>query len=266
LPTTSESNGAGPHTENLAVSCDGVGKSYGLGEELSLQHTLKSIIRHGYNLERFWALTDVSFEVGRGEMFGIVGSNGSGKSTLTQLISGIAIQDTGQIKVWGRLVPLLEVGAGFHPELTGRENVALFGTILGLSSSAIQKEVARIAEFAGVERHLDTPIKRYSSGMQARLSFATAVCFPADTYVLDEVLSVVDESFRDQCVSELNRLNAAGRTVIFMSHDLDLVRDVCSTGMWLDRGRIRMQGAISEVASAYTERSGEPVDTGAELG
>jgi ABC-type polysaccharide/polyol phosphate transport system ATPase subunit len=119
LPTTSETNGAGPGSDALAVRCEGVGKSYGLGEELSLQHTLKSIVRREYNLERFWALKDVSFEVKRGEMFGIVGSNGSGKSTLTQLISGIAMQDTGKIQVWGRIVPLLEVGAGFHPELTG---------------------------------------------------------------------------------------------------------------------------------------------------
>jgi lipopolysaccharide transport system ATP-binding protein len=157
-------------------------------------------------------------------------------------------------------VPLLEVGAGFHPELTGRENVALFGTILGLRSAAIQKEVGRIAEFAGVERHMDTPLKRYSSGMQARLSFATAVCFPADTYVLDEVLAVVDDSFRDQCVSELTKLNAEGRTVIFMSHDLDLVKDVCSTGIWLDRGTIRMRGGIHEVSSAYTDDPAEAAD------
>jgi homopolymeric O-antigen transport system ATP-binding protein len=255
LPTTSETNGADPSAENLAVRCDGVGKSYGLGEELSLQHTLKSIVRREYNLERFWALEDVSFEVKRGEMFGIVGSNGSGKSTLTQLISGIAMQDKGKIEVWGRIVPLLEVGAGFHPELTGRENVLLYGTILGLSNAAILKEMDRIAAFAGVERHLDTPLKRYSSGMQARLSFSTAVCFPADTYVFDEVLSVVDDSFRDQCTEELVRLNREGRTIVFMSHNLDMVRSVCSTGMWLDRGKIRMRAGIDEVATAY---AGQP--------
>jgi ABC-type polysaccharide/polyol phosphate transport system ATPase subunit len=253
LPTTSETNGADPSTTHLAVRCHGVGKSYGLGEELSLQHTLSSILRRGFELERFWALQDVSFEVERGEMFGIVGSNGSGKSTLTQLISGIAMPDSGKIEVWGRLVPLLEVGAGFHPELTGRENIVLFGTILGLRSAAIQGEIARIAEFAGIERHLDTPLKRYSSGMQARLSFATAVCFPADTYVLDEVLSVVDDSFREQCARELDKLNRAGRTVIFMSHDLDLVKSVCTTGMWLDKGKMQIQGKIEDVAAAYTQ-------------
>jgi lipopolysaccharide transport system ATP-binding protein len=262
LPTTSETNGADPSATHLAVRCQGVGKSYGLGEELSLQHTLASILRRGFELERFWALQDVSFEVDRGEMFGIVGSNGSGKSTLTQLISGIAMPDSGKIEVWGRLVPLLEVGAGFHPELTGRENIVLFGTILGLNRSAIQQEIARIAEFAGIERHLDTPLKRYSSGMQARLSFSTAVCFPANTYVLDEVLSVVDDSFRDQCSAELAKLNGQGRTLIFMSHDLDLVQSVCTTGMWLDRGHIRSQGKIEDVASEYARSGAAAIDTG----
>ena len=246
----SKSNGGEPGTD-LAVRCEGVGKSYGLGEELSLQHTLGAMVRRGDQRDRFWALSEVSFEVPRGEFFGIVGSNGSGKSTLTQLISGIAMQDAGRIEVWGRLIPLLEIGAGFHPELTGRENVALLGTILGLGSGAVRAEMDRISEFAGVERHLDTPIKRYSIGMQARLSFATAVCFPADTYVFDEVLSVVDDSFRDQCAEELVRLNREGRTIIFMSHDLDLVRSVCATGMWLDRGRVRLRGEINDVAAAY---------------
>src|SRR3954452_25501562 len=180
-PTMSESNGARARSQGLALRCHSVGKQYGLGQELSLQHTLSTILRRKGGYERFWALSDIGFEVSRGEFFGIVGANGSGKSTLTQLISGIAMPDTGKIEVWGRLVPLLEVGAGFHPELTGRENVVLFGTILGLRQAAIQTEIARIAEFAGVERHHDTPIKRSSSGMQARLSFATAICFPADT-------------------------------------------------------------------------------------
>ena len=248
----SERNGGEP-SKNLAVRCDGVGKSYGLGEELSLQHTLSTLVRRQEEQDRFWALSDVSFEVDRGEAFGIVGTNGSGKSTLTQVISGIAMQDAGKVEVWGRLIPLLEVGAGFHPELTGRENVELLGTILGLSAGAIRAEMDRITDFAGVRRHIDTPLKRYSSGMQARLSFATAVCFPADIYVFDEVLSVVDDSFREQCMQELGRLNEEGRTIIFMSHDLELVKSVCSTGMWLDRGVVRLRGGIDEVAAAYAE-------------
>jgi lipopolysaccharide transport system ATP-binding protein len=250
----SDSNGG--QRSDLAVRCEGVGKSYGLGEELSLQHTLGTLVRRDHQRERFWALTDVSFEVRRGEFFGIVGANGSGKSTLTQLIAGIAVQDTGRIEVWGRLIPLLEVGAGFHPELTGRENVLLLGTILGLSAKTIQAEMDRIAEFAGIRRHLDTALKRYSSGMQARLSFATAVCFDADIYVFDEILAVVDDSFREQCSAELARLNREGRTIIFMSHDLNLVTSVCSTGMWLDRGRIQVRGNIENVAAAYSESAG----------
>jgi ABC-type polysaccharide/polyol phosphate transport system ATPase subunit len=248
----SETNGGVPR-EDLALRCEGVGKSYGLGEELSLQHTIGSIVRRGQERDRFWALSDVSFEVERGEFFGIVGANGSGKSTLTQLISGIAMQDTGKIEVWGRLIPLLEIGAGFHPELTGRENIALLGTILGLGGKAVLAEMDRIADFADIRSHLDTPIKRYSSGMQARLSFATAICFQADTYVFDEVLSVVDDSFRDQCAELLRQLNREGRTIIFMSHDLELVRSICSTGMWLDRGHVRLRGGIDEVAAAYAD-------------
>jgi homopolymeric O-antigen transport system ATP-binding protein len=253
----SEARGANGGAEEIAVRCDGVAKSYALGEDLSLQNTLNAIIRRGDGVERYWALKDVTFEVARGEFLGIVGANGSGKSTLTQLIAGIAAQDKGRIEVHGRLVPLLEIGAGFHPELTGRENIALFGTILGLSGDTIRAEMERISDFAGITRHMDTPLKRYSSGMQARLSFATAVCFPADTYVLDEVLAVVDDSFRDQCTEELRKLNAAGRTIIFMSHDLDLIRETCSSGLWLDQGVIRERGEIEEVAAAYSSISEE---------
>src|SRR3954447_17888380 len=162
----SEGNGATPRTD-LAVRCEGVAKSYGLGEELSLQHTLSTLVRREHQRDRFWALSEVSFEVHRGEAFGIVGANGSGKSTLTQVVSGIAMQDAGRIEVWGRLIPLLEVGAGFHPELTGRENVALLGTILGLNRKAIRDEMEAITDFAGIHRYMDTPLKRYSSGMAA---------------------------------------------------------------------------------------------------
>ncbi len=256
MPTTSDLNGGETRTD-LAVRCQGVGKSYGLGEELSLQHTLSTLVRRDYDRDRFWALTDVSFEVKRGEFFGIVGANGSGKSTLTQLVAGIAMQDAGKIEVWGRLIPLLEVGAGFHPELTGRENVELLGTILGLERKAIRDQMEAITDFAGIHRYMDTPLKRYSSGMAARLSFATATCFPADTYVFDEVLAVVDDSFRDQCAKALKRLNDEGRTIIFMSHDLDLVQSVCRTGMWLDHGEIQMRGAIGDVAAKYTAVTAE---------
>jgi ABC-type polysaccharide/polyol phosphate transport system ATPase subunit len=253
----SEANGAGALPDNLSIRCSGLGKQYTLGWELSLQHTLNTLVRRGGDLEKFWALSDVSFEVPRGGFFGIVGANGSGKSTLSQLVAGISVPDTGKIEVRGRVLPLLELGAGFNGDLTGRENVALLGAILGLPPSEVRAEMDRIAEFAGpqVQRHLDSPLKRYSSGMGARLGFATAVCFPADIYIFDEVLSVVDDSFRARCAEELIRVNRRGGTVLFMSHDLNLVRSLCSVGMWLERGRVRYTGPMDAVAEAYSASS-----------
>jgi ABC-type polysaccharide/polyol phosphate transport system ATPase subunit len=250
------SSDAGPGGQSLAIECIGITKSYRLGQELSLQRSLARVARPWRRtpLERFRALDDVTFSVPRGAFFGIVGPNGSGKSTLTQVISGITVPSGGEARVWGRVLPLLEVGAGFHDELTGRENIYLLGAILGLSADQIGASVDRIVDFAGVHRHLDTAMKRYSSGMKARLSFATAICFPADIYVFDEVLAVVDDDFRAQCNAELSTLNATGRTILFMSHDLDLVVDMCSTGMWIEQGHVRYLGAIEDVAAAY--RSG----------
>jgi homopolymeric O-antigen transport system ATP-binding protein len=241
-----------PTSSELALACRHVTKTYRLGETLSLQRSLSGLVPgHGSEDDGFQALDDVCFEVARGEFFGIVGANGSGKSTLTQTISGITVPTSGEVHIWGRVLPLLEVGAGFHDELTGRENVFLLGAILGLAASEVRGAMQAIVDFAGVHRHVDTPLKRYSSGMKARLSFATAICFPAEIYVFDEVLAVVDEDFRNQCVTELTRLNAVGRTIIFMSHDLALVTEVCRSGMWLDRGRVRLVGSMQEVAWAY---------------
>src|SRR4051794_6010919 len=240
--------------EPLAVKCEDLFKNYTLGEYLSLQRSLGMLVRAQRSvLPQLSALRGVSFEVPRGSYFGIVGSNGSGKSTLTQVMSGIAVPTSGEVRVWGRVLPLLEVGAGFHEELTGRENVSLLGAILGLTRQQVAESLPRIIDFAGVEAHLDTPLKRYSSGMRARLSFATAICFPAETYVFDEVLAVVDDEFRNACVAQLQALNATGKTIIFMSHDLDLVRSSCRTGMWLEQGVVQVVGNMDEVASAYSQ-------------
>lgn len=241
----------------FAIECEGLRKTYALGEELSLRRSMQMLLPGvKATLEPFRALDDVTFNVERGAYFGIVGANGSGKSTLTQIISGITAPDGGRARVWGRLLPLLEIGAGFHPDLTGRENVFLLGAIVGLSAQQIEAVMPRIEEFAGVARHLDTPLKRYSSGMQARLSFAAAICFPADIYVFDEVLSVVDDAFRDQCLEALHELSSDGRTIVFMSHDLDLVTSVCTTGLWLQHGRVRALGSMTEVADAYRAELG----------
>lgn len=245
----------------FAIECSGLGKTYRLGEELSLQYSIQTVLRRRPPTGGFWALKDVTFQVERGDFFGIVGSNGSGKSTLTQILAGIAVPTAGRARVSGRVLPLLEVGAGFHHELTGRENVVLLGTILGLRTAHIEREMERIAAFAAVESHLDTPVKRYSSGMIARLSFATAICFPADIYVFDEILAVVDDTFREQCMHELGQLKRAGHTIIFMSHDLELVASVCSSGMWLEKGQVRVAGAMDAVASAYQVHTRELAGT-----
>ena len=242
----------------LAIEVRDLRKSYVLGEELSLRRSLETVLRlRRGKLDTIDALHGVTFSVERGSFFGIVGSNGSGKSTLTQIMAGITVPTGGSVQIRGQLLPLLEVGAGFHQDLTGRENVQLLGAILGLEPEAVRDSMPRVAEFSGVERYLDTPLKRYSSGMQARLSFAAAICFPSDIYVFDEVLAVVDDSFREQCIEELNKIHAAGKTILFMSHDLDLVTSVCSTGMWLEKGHVRAVGDIAEVGAAY--RSGAEV-------
>lgn len=236
----------------LSVDCRGVTKVYRLGETLSLQRTLKRLVPgRKDSAEGFTALDGVTFTVEAGSFFGIVGSNGSGKSTLTQVMSGITVATSGEVEVWGRVLPMLEVGAGFHDELTGRENVQLLGAIIGIPPRTVDQTMDAITEFAGVDRHFDTPLKRYSSGMKARLSFATAICFPANTYVFDEVLAVVDDDFRNKCIAELTELNNAGRTIIFMSHDLELVRGICRDGMWLEKGTVRLTGSMDEVAAAY---------------
>lgn len=247
-------------TPDLAIRCTALEKSYVMGTELSLQRTVLRTVGRDPGTRRFRALHDVNFEVKRGEFFGIVGTNGSGKSTLTQLIAGIALPTGGTIDVWGRVLPLLEIGAGFHEELTGRENVALLATVLGVGTRELDEAMPHISEFSGVAEHLDTPLKRYSSGMQARLSFATAIFFPADTYIFDEVLAVVDDEFRDRCLAQMRALHGEGRTILLMSHDLDLIRDACTTGMWLDRGRVRAVGPIDHVTDSY--RTGQMAAAG----
>jgi lipopolysaccharide transport system ATP-binding protein len=253
LPTLSEEPVGAGSAEALAIECIGLTKRYRLGQELALQRSLAKMFtpwRRSPNAG-FLALDGLTFSVPRGAFFGVVGPNGSGKSTLTQVVSGITVPTSGEARVWGRVLPLLEVGAGFHDELTGRENIFLLGAILGLPTAQITASIDRIVDFSGVHRHLDTAMKRYSSGMKARLSFATAICFPADVYVFDEVLAVVDDDFRNQCAAELAKLNAAGRTILFMSHDLDLVVEMCSTGIWIENGSLRSIGAIEDVAAAY---------------
>ena len=244
-------NGAHP----VSVAARSLGKHYQLGELYTLQQTVKRAVgRHQAGAPPgFEALSDVDFSVHRGESFGLVGGNGSGKSTLLQILAGTTVPTSGEMEVHGRVLPLLAVGTGFHPELTGRENVTLFASSLGVPRGAIADRMDAVGEFAEIERHMDTPIKRFSSGMLARLSFAIAMQFPADIYVFDEVLAVVDGEFEHRCLTEIKNLHAQGRTVLFVSHSLDQVADVCERVMWLDSGRVHEVGPANEVLATYAE-------------
>jgi lipopolysaccharide transport system ATP-binding protein len=211
----------------------------------------------------FWALQDVSFEVARGEVLGIVGRNGAGKSTLLKIFSRITEPTTGSVEIRGRVSSLLEVGTGFHQELTGRENIYLNGAILGMRTSEIRAKFDRIVDFSGVEEFLDTPVKRYSSGMRVRLAFAVAAHLEPDILIIDEVLAVGDAEFRQKCLGTMNDVAGSGRTLLFVSHDIPAVENLCSRALLLDHGQIRAHGDVRPVLESYLasfSRSAEEAD------
>src|SRR4029079_10603166 len=244
-----EQNGLRP----VAVSAVELSKHYRLGELYSLPRTVRRLVGRGGadagpGLE---ALLDVDFTIWRGEAVGIVGTNGSGKSTLLQLLAGTTLPTSGIMRVHGRVLPLLVVGLNFHPELTGRENVTLFASSLRIPRRTIEARMDQVTAFAALERHMDTPVKRFSRGMMSRLSFAIAVQFPADIYVFDEVLAVVDGEFQARCIAEIKSLHAQGRTVIFVSHHPAQVAEVCDRAIWLERGSVRDEGPTPQVLDGY---------------
>ena len=201
--------------------------------------------------QEFWALTDVSFKVEHGETVGLIGSNGSGKSTSLKLVSRIISPTAGTIKVNGRVTALLELGAGFHPELSGRDNIFLNGTVMGLSRKEIEYKVDSIIDFAELQEFIDVPVKNYSSGMYARLGFAVSVHLDPDILLIDEVLSVGDQSFQQKCSEHMLRMRRKGTTILFVSHDLDSVSRLCSRAIWLDHGNLKLDGTAYMVADAY---------------
>lgn len=237
----------------VAVAATGLQKRYHLGELHNLKRSARRILRRGQGngAESFDALSGVDFIVPRGAAIGLVGTNGSGKSTLLQILAGTTLPTGGHMVVHGRVLPVLAVGQGFHPELTGFENVTLYATSLGIPRSVIDERMDAVTAFAELDRHMATPVKRFSSGMVSRLSFAIAVQFPADVYIFDEVLAVVDGEFRDRCLREIKRLHAEGRTVFFVSHSLEQVRDVCDSVMWLEQGSVRRMGPTVDLLPAY---------------
>jgi lipopolysaccharide transport system ATP-binding protein len=200
-----------------------------------------------------WALNDVSFEVNEGEVLGIIGKNGAGKSTLLKILSRITEPTSGSAEFDGRLSSLLEVGTGFHPELTGRENIFLNGAILGMRKREIEVKFDEIVKFAEIEKFIDTPVKRYSSGMYVRLAFAVAAHLEPEILLVDEVLAVGDIAFQKKCMGKMGEVARGGRTVLFVSHNMGAIRNLCGSAIWLDNGRIVKKGATDEVVRDYEE-------------
>jgi len=209
------------------------------------------------NGETIWALNDVNFQLQRGEAIGIIGRNGAGKSTLLKILSQVTAPSSGVVKVKGRIASLLEVGTGFHPELTGRENIFLNGAILGMDRSEVRRKFEEIVDFSGVEKFIDTPVKRYSSGMYVRLAFAVAAHLDPDILVVDEVLAVGDAEFQKKCLGKMSDVASGGRTVLFVSHNMAAIIRLCSRAILLDAGRLVADGPSTEVTAKYLGSSGE---------
>jgi homopolymeric O-antigen transport system ATP-binding protein len=252
--------------DDYILEVTAVSKKFRRGEQYnSLRDLLPAVARRMYSgngiqpidSRDFWALQDVSFAVKRGEAFGIVGGNGAGKSTLLKLLNGIMLPTRGAITVHGRVSALIEVGAGFHHDLTGRENIYLNGAILGMTREEIRRRFDAIVAFSGLEEFIDTPVKRYSSGMYARLGFSVAAHVDPDLLLVDEVLSVGDYLFQRKCVERMNEIIANGATVLFVSHNLRAVTNLCSRSVLLERGKVALVGGTAEVIRTYYERGQE---------
>ncbi|HZW29900.1 MAG TPA: ABC transporter ATP-binding protein, partial [Isosphaeraceae bacterium] len=256
---------------DVAIRVEGLGKRYRLGGPRERYSTLRDQIRSWSSprgrLRRtdrderrppFWALKDVSFQIEPGEVVGVIGRNGAGKSTLLKILSRITEPTEGAADIHGRVGSLLEVGTGFHPELTGRENVYLNGAILGMRRSEIARKFDEIVAFAGVEQFIDTPVKHYSSGMYMRLAFAVAAHLEPEILVVDEVLAVGDAQFQKRCLGKMGEVARSGRTVLFVSHNMHAIRSLCTRGILLKSGQVSFQGTAHESVSRYLEsmRSG----------
>jgi len=211
-----------------------------------------------------WALDDINFDVNRGEILGIIGRNGAGKSTLLKILSKITAPTQGVIKIRGRVGSLLEVGTGFHEELTGRENVYLNGAILGMSHNEVSTKLDEIIEFAEMAQFIDTPVKRYSSGMRVRLAFSVAAHLEPEILIIDEVLAVGDVEFQNKCIGKMESVAGAGRTVLFVSHNMNIVQNLCTRGIVIDQGSIVFDGSIQEATNHYMDNGGKALDLSTE--
>ncbi len=209
-----------------------------------------------------WALQDINFSIKEGEVLGIIGKNGAGKSTLLKILSRTTSPTVGEYKIKGRVASLLEVGTGFHPDLTGRENVFLNGAILGMTKTEIRKSFDEIVDFSGVERYIDTPVKRYSSGMYVRLAFAVAAHLNPEILIVDEVLAVGDQEFQDKCLGKMKDVSGQGRTVLFVSHNMAAIKSLCKRTVVLKNGKVYFDGGVSEGISKYLEASNSSTNNG----
>lgn len=252
---------------DIAVSVEHLSKCYKIGHlrdtRDGLRHAIENICRHPLQwwserrrtkqkaTEEYWALRDVSFEVKQGDVVGIIGRNGAGKSTLLKLLTQITEPSTGRIQINSRVASLLEVGTGFHPELTGRENIFLNGAILGMSRAEIKSKFDEIVAFSEIEKFLDTPVKRYSSGMYVRLAFSVAAHLEPEILIIDEVLAVGDAQFQRKCLGKMGEVAKGGRTVLFVSHNMSIMHQLCNTGLLLDRGQVVQYGPMPSVISKY---------------
>lgn len=238
-----------------ALSVSGVSKKYQLGKvaATSISDMVKGLFSGNRDSveNEFWALDDVSFDLERGEVLGIIGKNGAGKSTLLKVLSRITVPTKGQVRLNGRVASLLEVGTGFHPELTGLENIYLNGSILGMNRSEIKSKIDEIIEFSGVQKFISTPVKHYSSGMYVRLAFAVAAHLEPEILIVDEVLAVGDAEFQKKCLGKMKNVAGSGRTVLFVSHNMSAVKSLCSRALLLDKGRVSLSGTVDQVLSEY---------------
>ncbi|MEQ8520311.1 MAG: ABC transporter ATP-binding protein [Cytophagales bacterium] len=247
----------------LAIKAQNLGKAYSIGSSRSgeLRHSignkLRSLIKpDASKKEEFWALKEISFDIKQGEAVGIVGRNGAGKSTLLKLLSRITDPSTGRFEINGRVSSLLEVGTGFHPELSGRENIFLNGTILGMTRAEIKSKFDEIIDFSGVEKFIETPVKHYSSGMKVRLAFSVAAHLEPEILIVDEVLAVGDADFQKKCLGKMDEVSKeGGRTVFFVSHNLAAVSSLCNRGMLLEKGRLIEDAEVNDVIRTYVSRN-----------
>ncbi len=239
----------------------GISKKYHIqGQQkpyLSLREDLFSFLKPSSRSEEFWALSDVNFQVMPGDTVALIGKNGAGKSTLLKILSRITPPTKGSIISRGRIASLLEVGTGFHPELTGRENIFLNGSILGMKHREIQRQFDAIVDFAGVEKFIETPLKHFSSGMQLRLAFAVAAFLEPEILVIDEVLAVGDAEFQKKCISKMEDVSRSGRTILFVSHNMAAVKELCKRGIFLSKGQVASDGSVDQAIKHYTQELAE---------